>query len=163
MRLSIRILATVPPLVAVLPLVAGCSAEPSATEPSAAEPSAAEPSATEPSATEACGAQALEEVEGRATDATLWALPFAPQPFRAGQEVKIVWRMTGSGPPRFAVVGPSGEAPDALRWGPEPHADSTWNRPGEEWGTGIRFPAPGCWRVTVRRDRGAGTVWFAVT
>lgn len=104
-----------------------------------------------------------QDVEGRAVDATLWALPFGPSPFRAGQEVKIVWRMTGAGPPRFTVTGPHGPDPDALRWGPEAHGASSWDRPGDEWGTGIRFAEPGCWRVTVRRDRGAGAVWFTVT
>jgi hypothetical protein len=98
------------------------------------------------------------DIRGHATGATLWALPFEPLPFVAGHEVKIVWRMTGSGPPRFTVTGPNGEDPDALQWGPEEHLDSTWNRPGDEWGTGFRFTDPGCWRITVRRDQGDGSI-----
>jgi hypothetical protein len=102
------------------------------------------------------------DIRGLATGATLWALPFASLPFPAEQEIKVVWRMTGSGQPRFAVVGPTGVDPDAVRWGPEPHSGSYWNRPGDEWGTGIRFAMPGCWQVTVTRDRGTGSVWFRV-
>jgi hypothetical protein len=85
-------------------------------------------------------------------------LPFKSLPFIAGQEVKIAWRMTGSGPPRFTVIGPSGEDADVLQWGPEGHIDSTWKRPGDEWGTGFRFTHVGCWRITVRRDNAAGSI-----
>ena len=71
----------------------------------------------------------IGDLRGQATGATLWALPFKPLPFIAGEEVKIAWRMTGSGPPRFTVIGPSGEDADVLQWGPEGHIDSTWKRP----------------------------------
>lgn len=106
--------------------------------------------------------QGTGDIQGQATGAILWALPFAPLPFVAGHEVKIVWRMTGSGSPQFTATGPSGEDPDVLQWGPEVHLDSTWNRPGDEWGTGFRFTDAGCWRITVRRDDGAGSIWVRV-
>ena len=102
------------------------------------------------------------DIQGQATGATLWALPFASVPFRTGHEVKIVWRMTGSGSPRFTATGPSGEDPDALQWGPEEHFGSSWMRPGDEWGTGFRFTDAGCWRITVRRDDGSGSIWVRV-
>lgn len=98
------------------------------------------------------------DIRGRATGATLWALPFKPLPLIAGQEVKIAWRMTGSGPPQFTVTSPSGEDADVLQWGPEAHSDSTWNRPGDEWGTGFHFTHAGCWRITVRRDNATGSI-----
>jgi hypothetical protein len=101
-------------------------------------------------------------IRGQATDASLWALPFETLPFTTGHEVKIVWRMTGSGPPQFTVTGPGGEDSDALRWGPEEHPGSSWKRPGDEWGTGFRFADPGCWRITVRRDQGVGSIWVRV-
>jgi hypothetical protein len=102
------------------------------------------------------------DIRGQAAGAALWALPFSTLPFTTGHEVKIVWRMTGSGSPRFTATGPGGADPDALRWGPEEHFDSTWNRPGDEWGTGFRFTDAGCWRITVRRDGSAGSIWVRV-
>ncbi len=99
------------------------------------------------------------DIRGQAAGATLWALPMAPLPFDAGREVKIVWRMTGSGPPEFTVTDPGdGEDPDALQWGPEEHLSSSWHRPGDEWGTGFRFAGPGCWHITVRRGDAAGSI-----
>ena len=100
-----------------------------------------------------------DDVHGEATGATLWALPMSPLPFDAGPQVKIVWRMTGSGPPQFTVTKPGGgKDPNALEWGPEEHASSSWHRPGDEWGTGFRFTGPGCWHITVRRADGVGTL-----
>ena len=99
------------------------------------------------------------DIRGQAAGATLWALPMAPMPFDAGREVKIVWRMTGSGSPEFTVTDAGGgEDPDALQWGPEEHLSSSWDRPGDEWGTGFRFAGPGCWHIAVRRDDGAGSI-----
>ncbi|HYJ70084.1 MAG TPA: hypothetical protein VEX15_20710 [Nocardioidaceae bacterium] len=65
-------------------------------------------------------------------------------------------------PAARSSVTPGPVDPDGCRHGPEAHIDSSWKRPGDEWGTGIRFADPGCWQVTVRRDRGAGSVWFTV-
>lgn len=70
-----------------------------------------------------------QDIEGRAVDATLWALPFETLPFQSGAEVKIVWRMTGSGPPQFTVVGPAGEDPHALRWDLMPTSAATGTGP----------------------------------
>ena len=99
------------------------------------------------------------DIRGQASGATLWALPFAPLPFDAGREVKIVWRMNGSGSPEFTVTDPGGDADtDALQWRPEEHLSSSWDRPGDEWGTGFRFAGPGCWHIIVRRDDGVGSI-----
>jgi hypothetical protein len=48
------------------------------------------------------------EVRGTGDDATLYGLIMTqkPMPVRAHEDVKIVWRMTGSGPLRLATVSP---------------------------------------------------------
>lgn len=84
--------------------------------------------------------------------ATLWALFFAPKAV-AGQEIKIVWRMTGDGDLTMDAVGPDGETTKPS-WGPEPHGSSSYRRPGDEWGTGWVFPTKGCWTVNAVRTTG---------
>ncbi|MGW3342494.1 hypothetical protein ACWDA3_04265 [Nonomuraea rubra] len=102
------------------------------------------------------------EVRGTARDAELWGLLFVrATPLRAGDEVKIVWRMTGEGPLRIRAVHPDGTAAERV-WGPEEHGGSSWRRPGQEWGTGFVFPKPGCWKVELSRSRGSGHVWLPV-
>jgi hypothetical protein len=103
----------------------------------------------------------LIEVHGDAGGAQLWALVFPVFPEPDGTVMKIVWRMTGSGPLRLAA-----EHPDGLRLhptsGPSKHTGSTWDRPGEEWGSVWTFPKGGCWRITARRGSASGNVWIAV-
>ncbi|MEO3790963.1 hypothetical protein ABGB14_12150 [Nonomuraea sp. B10E15] len=102
------------------------------------------------------------EVQGTAQDAELWGLLFVKKtPLHHGDEIKIVWRMTGEGPLRVKATLPGGAAA-TLVWGPEEHGGSTWRRPGQEWGTGFVFPEPGCWKVELTRTRGSGHVWLAV-
>ncbi|TDD08803.1 hypothetical protein E1292_10825 [Nonomuraea deserti] len=102
------------------------------------------------------------EVQGTARDAELWGLLFVKKtPLHHGDEIKIVWRMTGEGPLRVKATLPDGAAAK-LVWGPEQHDGSTWRRPGQEWGTGFVFPKPGCWKVELTRTRGSGHVWLAV-
>ncbi len=73
----------------------------------------------------------------------------------AGAEIKVVWRMTGSGSLSISAYGPDGMVVEPL-WGPESHGGSTWNRPGEEWGTGWVFPKAGCWTIRATRASGSG-------
>lgn len=101
------------------------------------------------------------EVEGTSPDAELWALLFASPPIHAGDEVKIVWRLTGSGALRIAGMGPAGTAA-RLTFGPQQHSGSNWTRPGDEWGTGFVFPSPGCWDIHAARDNATGDVWLLV-
>jgi hypothetical protein len=103
----------------------------------------------------------MPDLRGKSPDAELWALPFATVPFERGKEVKIVWRMTGSGPLEVGATLPDGTKAK-LAWGPESHEGSSWKRPGEEWGTGFVFPKAGCWRVHLTRTTGQGDVWFSV-
>ena len=147
-------------------LLLGCDGE-SSGEPTSVARQADAPQATgsAPERSQTCARpdhRRTGDIQGQATGATLWALPFASVPFMTGHEVKIVWRMTGSGSPRFTATGPNGDDPDALQWGPEEHVDSSWKRPGDEWGTGFRFTDAGCWRITVRRDDGSGSIWVRV-
>ena len=86
---------------------------------------------------------------------------FTSYPIPTQREAKIVWRMTGSGAIALEAIGPQGER-ISPEWGPEPHTGSNWNRPGDEWGTGFRFPAAGCWNVQVTRDDSVATVGILV-
>lgn len=77
-----------------------------------------------------------------------------------GESAKFVWRITGSGTPRFTATDQSGHSvkPD---WGPDSHGDSSnFSEPGDEWGMGFTFPTAGCWRITVRR--GNTSAWAGV-
>jgi hypothetical protein len=104
-------------------------------------------------------------VRGTGHGLQAWGLIFSRKrypPLRAGQELKIVWRVTGSGPLRLAVSDPGG-AERALVWGPEPHGGSTYRRPGDEWGAGYRLDRPGCWRLRLARGAATADVWLRVT
>jgi hypothetical protein len=83
-------------------------------------------------------------------------------PPRAGDEVKIVWRMTGTGPLRVRLVGPNGRR-KPLTFGPTAHGmGSSYHRPGDEWGTGFRFNTSGCWHIRLTRSDNVGNVWLEV-
>lgn len=75
-------------------------------------------------------------------------------PPRVGEELKIVWRMTGSGDLTLSMIDPGGR-PAKLLWGPDPHGGSSYDRPGDEWGAGYRFTHAGCW--LLRATRGGAT------
>jgi hypothetical protein len=76
---------------------------------------------------------------------------------RDGDVVKIVWRMTGKGPLQVLSRRPDGTIAE-LTFGPTPHEGSSYDRPGDEWGTGFRFDQPGCWKLEFRRSIGQGVV-----
>ena len=78
-------------------------------------------------------------------------LVFGDLPARVGDEVKIVWRVTGRGDLEVASRRPDGSRAE-LVFGPELHESSNFVRPGDEWGTGFAFDVPGCWRIELRRD-----------
>jgi hypothetical protein len=152
----------------LLALVAGCTSAPTsgpgptlgsagALPPSSAvlSPSSALSSAALSSAAAAlacpAGADlpADAELQGNGEGVTLWALFFGPRVI-ANQEMKIVWRMTGSGALTMTAEGPGGRLVKPA-WGPEEHGGSNYNRPGDEWGTGWVFPQAGCWTITATR------------
>jgi hypothetical protein len=104
----------------------------------------------------------LPELHGKASHAELWALVFRRLPLVAGQEIKIVWRMTGGGTFRIGARNIDG-AFALLTFGPEQHGGSSWRRPGQEWGTGFIFPKRGCWRIHAQREEAVGDVYVLVT
>ncbi|MEO6571757.1 MAG: hypothetical protein ABIO83_09435 [Ilumatobacteraceae bacterium] len=148
-RLAVRRLAGVSLAVVSSSLVAACST-------TAELPTTAE-----------CAAVVIEPDRGDGTEAratasagaSVWALFFTTTPMdfggpahvAVGDEVKIVWRATGTGPFVVVAQGPDGQRLDP-DWGPELHTGSNWIRPGEEWGTGWTIPDQGCWTFSVIRD-----------
>jgi len=75
---------------------------------------------------------------------------------------KLVVRMTGSGDLSVQIVRPDRSTRD-LHWGPEPHASSNFDRPGDEWGLGFALDEPGCWEIRLTREGGdSASFWFAV-
>jgi hypothetical protein len=99
------------------------------------------------------------EVLGTGHGAELWGLLFTMVPLPMGKRIKIVWRMTGSGPLRIVVRSADGTL--AKRWfGPEPHGGSNWHRPGDEWGSGFVLTKRGCWGFHLTRTVGGGDVWL---
>jgi hypothetical protein len=142
-------------VVAVVVLAGGCTSDSSGVAPTRAP-------ARTPAAPTSCEASArpatngLVERQGVGTGASVWALFFLTGPgISAGDEVKVAWRMSGSGALSMAATGPGGRTVRPV-WGPEPHGSSTWSRPGDEWGTGWVFPVPGCWTITLTREQGQG-------
>lgn len=101
------------------------------------------------------------EIRGDAGDAQLYGLVSSRLPVSVGEVVKIVWRMTGSGPLTATASGPDGAAL-TLEFGPESHPSSNYARPGAEWGTGYRFNQPGCWRLGLDRADTHGEFWMVV-
>jgi len=101
------------------------------------------------------------EIGADSSRGSLWALFFGPLPPAAGMQLKVVWRMTGSGPITFRVTDAGGNSVP-LAWGPEGHLGSNWNHPGDEVGTGFSFPHAGCWDIHVSRADVSGDLWLQV-
>jgi hypothetical protein len=136
-------------------LVAGCGSKPSSPALTGPAASCARPSPI------AVGKQG-PEITGRGRGAQLHGLIMATRfPVRSGRRsVKIVWRMTGSGPLKLAAYDAHGRKV-ALAW-VEPHGGSNYRRPGDEWGSGYHFRHPGCYRLTARRTVGSAEAWLRV-
>ena len=67
--------------------------------------------------------RARNEIHGTSANGQLWGLALGPGrvPPRAGDELKIVWRMTGTGPLHVVFTAPDGSH-EPLVFGPEAHA-----------------------------------------
>jgi hypothetical protein len=112
----------------------------------------------DPTTTEAEPAFGVEARAHSTDDHEVWALFFNTWPMPPGEavripvdtEVKIVWRSTGEGSFAIEARGPDDVSIEPT-WGPEPHDSSSWERPGQEWGTGWIFPSTGCWTFSVTR------------
>ena len=102
------------------------------------------------------------EVKGTTTNGELYGLIMTTRsPIRVGDEVKIVWRMTGTGDLRATLDAPDGE-PVPLAWGPDEHSGSNYVRPGDEWGVGYVFDRAGCWHLGFARSDTGGDVWLQI-
>ncbi len=103
----------------------------------------------------------VTEIRETAGSGQLYGLVMAQWPITVGKPVKIVWRMTGTGDLAASATSPTGrDLP--LTFGPEMHPGSTYDRPGDEWGTGYTFTEPGCWALHLQRDDTQGDVWVVV-
>lgn len=116
-----------------------------------------------PSPLESNSAGGFPEVQGAASGGQLWGLIMANEglPLQASSDIKIVWRMTGSGSLTITTFGPNG-ATAPLTFGREEHSSSNYDRPGDEWGTGFDFPVAGCWQIHAARGDLAGDVWLLI-
>jgi len=103
------------------------------------------------------------QVQGTGHGAQLWGLLMFAHvgPPRVGDQEKIVWRMTGSGPLTLTAVSPGGVRHRPV-WGPDAHGGSNWNKPGQEWGAGYVFTTPGCWDLHADRGSAYADVWIRV-
>lgn len=104
------------------------------------------------------------EVEGTSNQIQLWGLIMVDgpdNPVRLNEQVKIVWRITGSGELRLTSVAPDGGT-HRPQWGPDEHLSSTYRRPGQEWGAGYLFTQPGCWDLHAIRGNATADVWLNI-
>lgn len=125
-------------------------------------PIAETPGACHPTTITSNKTTGFPEALAKASGGTLWALFFFdPATIHVKQELKIVWRMTGTGD--FHIVGQSTTGQQVKPvWGPEAHGSSNWDRPGYEWGTGFSFSSPGCWTLRATRDNVTGELGLLV-
>ena len=93
---------------------------------------------------------------------TIWSLAFNQIPPKAGDEVKIVWRITGVGPLKVGFKNPAGKRKQLVA-GPTKHGSSNFNHPGDEYGTVFAFDEPGCWTIKLSRSDVRATVRVTVT
>ena len=101
------------------------------------------------------------DVKGASADhASLYALLFSAYPIPHGKDAKIAWRMTGAGDLTLTATGPDGTTikPSWMEY----HGGSSWQRPGTEWGSGLKFTKPGCWIVHARRGTAEATASLLV-
>ena len=94
----------------------------------------------------------------------VWALLLAGSKISANQDVKIVWRATGSGAFHVVARDDAGTQLPPIS-GPDAHpGGSNWQHPGEEWGTVFNFPRAGCWQLQATRGGDlSANIWLAVS
>jgi hypothetical protein len=99
----------------------------------------------------------FHEIQGdMKSEGEIWALLFF-ETAHAKEDAKIVWRITGKGGTFEAQAQSEAGVVIQPIW-KDYHGDSNWQRPGQDWGTGFNFPAPGCWTITVTRGETTGTI-----
>ena len=155
MRQSLMLITISIVLAACAPAPNRLGATPAQPTPIATQP-ACQPSLAHPSK------NGFPEIQGTMkSEGEMWALLFFDKA-HAGEDEKIVWRITGTG--MHIDVQAQHEDGTVIHpiWGPEYHESSTWDRPGEEWGTGFNFPEPGCWTLTVTSGATIGEIRLEV-
>ena len=102
------------------------------------------------------------EIQGVASGGgTLWALVNHAEPVPSGTDLRIVWRMNGAARLTATAVGADGKQVPAT--GIVLASGVSWTRPGDPWNSALRFPTPGCWRVSVQRGAAHGDIWLRVS
>lgn len=133
---------------------AGCT---STGSPSADPSSPAAPAGFGPAA-QSCPETAASQPttrQGTGRGVEMWALLFPRRAeLAAGDELKIVMRVTGPQDTVITATGPAGQSIKPV-WGPEYHGDSTFDHPGAEFGAGWVFPVPGCWQLHLVNSAGS--------
>ena len=146
--------------------IAGCSVRNTSVARNTPIPSTATLPIMGPWSEPACPASSAttREIQGTANSGTqIWALIIGRfPPLRAGTQAKVIIRITGVGDAVFYADGPSGAQirPD---FAPQAHGGSSWDRPGDEWGTEFTFPSAGCWNLRVVRSTGRGSIPLTVS
>ncbi|HZD22507.1 MAG TPA: hypothetical protein VE569_03780 [Acidimicrobiia bacterium] len=102
----------------------------------------------------------LAEIRATSSDIDVWGLLWRTPPLPVDDEVKMVWRATGTG--EFDIQATQGASEAELTFGPSLHHGSTFQRPGDEWGTAFIFPSPGCWEIEITRGADSAYVWVRV-
>lgn len=100
------------------------------------------------------------EFRGTSNNAQLSGLIFATKPsMHIGDDIKLVIRMTGSGPLTINAIAPDGTS---TKLNTTPHTGSTFDRPGDEWDTHITYAQAGCWQIHLARTNSTADVYFDV-
>lgn len=93
------------------------------------------------------------------SEGEIWALLFFEEAY-ANEDLKIVWRIDApeaGTEVQFQAHNEGGKVVQPV-WGPTFHPESTWERPGLEWGVGFNFPEPGCWTITATLGETKGEI-----
>jgi hypothetical protein len=93
--------------------------------------------------------------------ATGLLFPTHAPPIRSGDELKIVWHITGQGRLSIQYFDPNG-AERALTFGPTKHLETNFAGPGDDWGAGFKFDAKGCWHIRLSRTGTSADAWMSV-
>lgn len=100
------------------------------------------------------------EFRGTSGNGQLSGLIFATKSsMHIGDDIKLVVRMTGFGPLTITATAPDGTS---MTLPPTPHSGSSFDRPGDEWDTGITYQQAGCWQIHFERSDRSADVWFQV-
>lgn len=154
-------------VVGVALLLTGCTAFSGPSDPSTVLPSTRSASSEETASLSGAGLNRTctpsprfgtdQALRGHTENGKLWGLGGLA---RVGQRFKLVVRMTGSGGLSVSAVGPNRSrlAPVDIVG----HADSNFNRPGEEWGVFFDFPRSGCWQIEFSRGDTYGEIDLTV-